>query len=189
MALTDAYSNLVALNQWLHMIPALIWIGLTLFLAFGFTPLLKQQDTATQTQWNRTLMPRFLGWMKIASALTLLLGGALFIQKYGWGNLWWDGEYLSDRALWMVIGMTLGGMMAVNLWLGIIPASGEGGEKRERAEFLSRVNAYLAGPTTVAMVAPNNYGAINMVTVAGAVVLGLGSVALLEWGAKKARAA
>jgi uncharacterized membrane protein len=123
--------------------------------------------------------------------VTFLSGLILFAQIYlytpglGWGaNLIMRGVEggLSDRARWIMWGMTFGSFMWFNVWFVIWPAQkkllgGTAGDAapalRARAALASRINTYLSAPMLVGMLGAGHagmgftYGAMLTATLLG----------------------
>lgn len=192
MALSDLYSNLHLLVRWLHVIFGIVWIGHLYFFNFVNVPLQGALDDASKKAVNPKLMPRALWWFRMGAMMTFLAGLALFTmvymytpgQGFGPSSLFMDPQgHLSSRAIWILFGMTLGTIMWFNVWFIIWPTqksilSGKYTaeqlpDARKRAGLFSRINTYLSGPMLFGMLAPSHYGAINPVTAAVAIALGL----------------
>jgi uncharacterized membrane protein len=193
MALGDWYSNIHLLIRWLHVIAAITWVGHLYFFNFVNVPLQASLDDAGKKAVNPKLMPRALWWFRWGAMITFLAGLWLFTQLYmytpgaGFGpsNLMMDAQGVTDRAWWILIGMTLGTIMWFNVWFIIMPAQRRilGGKAtaeelpaiRRRAYITSRTNTYLSGPMLFCMLAASHYGAINLVSllIFSAIALGL----------------
>src|SRR5262249_62381244 len=138
-----------------------------------------------------------LFWFRWGAMITFLIGLLLFTQLYmyqGGGAFGANGNFLAaqgggltGRAVWILFGMTLGTIMWFNVWFIIWPAQqkiirgvrdGVPADPAlpKRAALASRTNTYLSGPMLFGMLAPNHYGAINIVT--GIVAIGLGLLAV-----------
>jgi len=191
MALTDLYMNFQLLFRWLHVIAGIIWIGHLYFFNFVNIPLQGSLDDAGKKIVNPLMMPRALWWFRWGAMFTLLTGLFLFFQVYlytpglGFGStsslVTPDG--MTDRFMWIFMGMTFGIIMWFNVWFIIWPAqkkmlSGQVPTDqlpavRKKVAGASKMNTYFSGPMLFGMLAPNHYGSINWVTAAVAIALGL----------------
>jgi uncharacterized membrane protein len=132
---------------------------------------------------NPELLGRALWWFRWGAMLTLLAGLALFTQLYmytpgvGFGptELLRTTDGVTGRGAWIMMGVTIGIFMWINVWFVVWPAQrrilqavrdGQTVDPKlpKRALHVSRVNAYLSGPLLFAMLAPNHYGAFNHFT-------------------------
>lgn len=183
MALDDLYSNLHLLFRWIHVLAGIIWIGMLYFFNFVNVPLQGSLDDATKKLVNPKLMPRALWWFRMGAMVTFILGLVLFtmIYMYSPGDGFGPSSAfraaeggLTDRAIWILIGMTLGFIMWFNVWFviwptqkallsGKVPADLIAGA-RKKAMLFSRINTFLSGPMLFGMLAPSHYGSINFVT-------------------------
>ena len=191
MALSDLYSNVHLLLRWVHVLAGIIWIGHLYFFNFVNVPFQGKLGPDVKKAVNPELMPRALFWFRWGAMFTFVIGLLLFTQIYmyrGDGNfgptaLFSDEAGLTSRAVWILIGMTLGTIMWFNVWFIIWPAQqkiirgvrdGKPADPAlpKRALMASRINAYLSGPMLFGMLAPSHYGGINVVTAVIAIVLG-----------------
>ncbi len=191
MALGDLYSNFHLFFRWLHVIAGIVWIGHLYFFNFVNVPLQGALDDAAKKAVNPKLMPRALWWFRWGAMITFIAGLILFTMNYmytpgvGFGptNLFSDASGITSRAIWILVGMTLGTIMWFNVWFIIWPIqkamlSGKVPQDqlpnaRKRALLTSRINTFLSGPMLFGMLAPAHYGAVNVVTLIVATVLGL----------------
>jgi len=190
MALTDLYSNVHLLVRWLHVIAGIVWIGHLYFFNFVNVPLQGALDDQAKKAVNPRLLPRALWWFRWGAMITFLAGVTLLLVKYTVGDLWFDADgKMSHRAMWILFGGLLGTIMWFNVWFVIWPAQKQilGWMKNgqsppempvlaKRALLFSRINTYLSGPMLFGMIAPNNYGSLNSVTLLVAIVVGVGTV-------------
>ncbi|MEQ1896085.1 MAG: urate hydroxylase PuuD [Vicinamibacterales bacterium] len=191
MALSDLYSNLQLLVRWLHVLAGIIWIGHLYFFNFVNVPLQGKLSPDVKKAVNPELMPRALFWFRWGAMFTFILGLILFTQIYmytpglGYGpsELFRTADGLTGRAVWILLGMTLGTIMWFNVWFIIWPAQqkivrgvrdGKPADPAlpKRALMASRLNAYLSGPMLFGMLAATHYGGVNLVTALVAMVLG-----------------
>ena len=193
----DLYSNLHLIVRWLHVIAGITWIGHLYFFNFVNVPLQGALDDAAKKAVNPQLMPRALWWFRWGAMITFLAGLTLFAMVYfytpgvGFGptSLLMETGHLTQRAMWILFGMTLGFIMWFNVWMiiwptqkrlltGKVPQPEIAGQRR-KAYLASRTNTFLSGPMLFGMLAPSHYGAISLPAFGMAVGLG----ALVIWWA------
>lgn len=191
MALSDLYSNLHLLFRWIHVLAGIIWIGMLYFFNFVNVPLQGALDDATKKAVNPKLMPRALWWFRMGAMATFIAGLVLFTQIYmyapgqGFGptSLFSGPDGLTDRAIWILIGMSFGFIMWFNVWFviwptqkailsGKVPAD-QLPDARKKAMLFSRINTFLSGPMLFGMLAPSHYGSINAVTAVVCIAVGV----------------
>ncbi|MBI4226835.1 MAG: urate hydroxylase PuuD [Candidatus Omnitrophica bacterium] len=193
--MSDWYSNVHLVVRWLHVIAGITWIGHLYFFNFVNVPLQGALDDATKKAVNPQLMPRALWWFRWGAMITFLAGLVLFTLLYmytpgvGFGpsSLMVDADGLTDRAMWILFGMTLAFIMWYNVWMIIWPAqrrlltgkvpAADIPAVRRRAFLASRTNTFLSGPMLFGMLAPSHYGAMN----SGSALLAIGLGALAIW--------
>jgi uncharacterized membrane protein len=151
-------------------IAGITWIGHLYFFNFVNVPFQGALEADYKKFVNPKLLPRALWWFRWAAMITFLSGLILFYFNYmSWGYLYKDQGNkpgVSDRALWIMIGMTLGTIMWFNVWFIIWPLQRKiigwirDGQKppempvyAKRALLTSRLNTYLSGPMLVCMLA------------------------------------
>jgi len=196
MALDDLQSNLLLILRWIHILAGITWIGHLYFFNFVNVPFQGVLEKDLKPKVNPQLLHRALWWFRWGAMVTFVIGWVLFLYKYGHGGIMMDTETgaLSDRAKWILYGGTLGTIMWFNVWFVIWPAQkqilgwvkagqapAEMPALAKRALQFSRLNTYLSGPMLFGMIGPNNYGAINLVTVIVVTVVG----AAVMWGLVK----
>jgi len=171
LLMTD-YEQTALINgmvRWAHIISGITWIGLLYFFNFVNVPTQGKLDGPTKKAVNPELLPRALWWFRWGAMSTLIFGLLLFYLKYMSQPNLRDAATgdLSDRAKWIMGGMTLGLVMWFNVWFVIWPAqrtiirATKEGQKPpeglpERAKLFSRINTVLSAPMLVGMVAANN---------------------------------
>ncbi|MBI3332782.1 MAG: urate hydroxylase PuuD [Candidatus Omnitrophica bacterium] len=190
--MTDWYSNIHLVVRWLHVIAGITWIGHLYFFNFVNVPLQAALEDAAKKAVNPQLMPRALWWFRWGAMITFLAGLTLFALVYlytpgvGFGPnslLIGPGGGLTDRGIWIMLGMTLGFIMWFNVWMiiwpiqkrlltGKVPAD-QAPAVRKRAFLVSRANTFLSGPMLFGMLAPSHYGTFNWPTALVAAGLGL----------------
>src|SRR5882672_9985159 len=158
MVYSDWFTNFHLFFRWLHVLAGIIWIGHLYFFNFVNVPLQGALDDAGKKVVNPKLQPRALWWFRWGAMLTFLTGLLLFTIIYmyvpgsGFGSnaLFHDENGLTDRAAWILTGLTLGSIMWFNVWFIIWPAqkgllSGQitgdaAGPVRRKAYLASRTN-------------------------------------------------
>ncbi len=190
MALDDLNSNLLVFLRWFHIIAGITWIGHLYFFNFvnsQFQQVLKKELKA---EVNPYLIHRALWWFRWGAMYTFIFGWTLFLFKYVHGGLLWDeAGRMSQRSMWIMYGGLLGTIMWFNVWFVIWPRqknilnwlkSGQTPPEMapavKTATLASKVNTYLSGPMLFGMVAANNYGSINVVSLIVFTAVGLGTV-------------
>ena len=200
----DKTQTLLFALRFLHIAAGITWIGLLYFFNLVNGPFAKTLDGDTKKKVVPELMPRALWWFRWGAMTTFLAGLLLFTFKYmytgtGFGpnaNFSANG-HVSDRAIWIMLGMLFGSIMWFNVWFVIWPAQKKligwlkAGEKNPAAEGLtrraflaSRTNTYLSGPMLACMIAPNNAPTFSwpIFLVAAAVALGVIHLAIGQSG-------
>ncbi len=119
----DLYSNLHLVVRWLHVIAGITWVGHLYFFNFVNVPLPGALDDTTKKAVNPQLVPRALWWFRWGAMITFLAGLTLFVMVYlytpgvGFGptSLLMETGHLTQRAMWILFGMTLGFIMWFNV--------------------------------------------------------------------------
>ena len=191
----DVYSNLHLLVRWMHVIAGIAWIGLLYFFNFVNVPVQAALDDAGKKAVNPQLMPRALWWFRWGAMATWVAGLALFTMTYlytpgmGFGptSLLMDADGITDRAMWILFGMTLATVMWFNVWMIIWPAqkrlltgavpADQIPAVRRRAFLASRINTFLSGPMLFGMLAPAHYGTMTF----GSLLMAIGAGVLAVW--------
>ena len=187
----DLYSNIHLVVRWLHVLAGITWIGYLYFFNFVNVPLQGALDDATKKTVNPQLLPRALWWFRWGAMVTFFAGLALFVLVYfytpgvGFGptSYLMDGGRLTDRAMWILFGMTLAFIMWFNVWMiiwptqkrlltGKVPADQAAGQ-RKKAFLASRLNTFLSGPMLFGMLAPSHYGTMSVKAFGMAILLGV----------------
>lgn len=179
------------LLRWAHVLSGICWIGLLYFFNFVNVPFQGKMDGPTKKLVNPELLPRALWWFRWAAMATLVFGLILFFYVYMHGKQMrlQTGE-MSGRALYIMIGMTLGIIMWFNVWFVIWPTQKKiitavkAGQAPDaawgpRALKFSRFNAYASGPMLMFMiVAGHMAGAFSVAVTAVCFVVGLVAIFL-----------
>ncbi|HJN96727.1 MAG: antitermination protein NusG [Gammaproteobacteria bacterium] len=102
--------NLISyLFRWIHFFAGVTWIGLLYYFNFVQTEFFKETDATAKSSAISKLVPRALWWFRYGALLTFLSGLAL-------------AAYLASAInYYIVIGMLLGTLMFLNVWLIIWP--------------------------------------------------------------------
>ena len=196
------FTNLIDyLFRWIHFFAGVTWIGLLYYFNFVQTEYFKEAGDAKASAIDK-LVPRALWWFRWGAMFTFLSGLALagFIESMG-----------AAINYYIVLGMTLGTLMFLNVWLIIWPnqqiviASNrqvlDGGEPLPeaagalgKAGLASRSNTLFSLPMLFFMGASAHLGGTGRIpneSVEGsasmAILLTLLIVALLEFNAIKGK--
>ena len=104
------FENLISyLFRWIHFFAGVAWIGLLYYFNFVQTEYFKETDAAAKSSAISKLVPRALWWDRWGAMLTFLSGLAL------------AGYMASAINYYIVVGMLLGTLMFLNVWLIIWP--------------------------------------------------------------------
>ena len=190
----DLYSNLHLVVRWLHVLAGITWIGHLYFFNFVNVPLQAALDDTSKKAVNPQLMPRALWWFRWGAMITFLAGLALFVLVYfytpgaGFGPTAYliETGRLTQRAMWILFGMTLAFIMWFNVWMiiwptqkrlltGKVPQPEIAGARR-KAFLASRANTFLSGPMLFGMLAPSHYGAMSAKALGMALAFGLAAI-------------
>lgn len=98
------------LFRWIHFFAGITWIGILYYFNFVQTEFFKETDAAAKSAAISKLVPRALWWFRYGALLTFLSGLAL------------AGFLGSAINFYIMIGMLLGTIMFLNVWLVIWPA-------------------------------------------------------------------
>ena len=102
--------NLIAyLFRWIHFFAGVTWIGLLYYFNFVQTEYFKETDAAAKSSAISKLVPRALWWFRYGALFTFISGVAL-------------AGFLGNAVnFYIVVGMLLGTLMFLNVWLIIWP--------------------------------------------------------------------
>jgi uncharacterized membrane protein len=193
MAIDDFSTNFLFFLRWIHIFAGITWIGHLYFFNYVNVPFQAVLEKELKPKVNPLLLPRALWWFRWGAMVTFLSGLIILLYKYGHSGLLYEADgRISGRAEWILFGSLLGTIMFINVWFIIWPAqrkiigwvqSSQNPPEMpilaKRALLASRTNAYLSGPMLFGMVAANNYGAMNAMTLLITLVVGLGTVWVL----------
>ena len=144
----------------LHIASGITWIGLLYYFNFIQTPSFAQMDATTRSNVIQILVPRALLWFRWAAFFTVLFGvGYVVAQPFVT-----DGYFETGRFYSILVGGTMGIIMASNVWFIIWPmqkkiiAAAKAGTAPEpawgrAAALASRTNTMLSIPMLFFMVA------------------------------------
>lgn len=196
----DAFEFVV---RWVHVWAGIVWIGHLYFFNFVNLQLQGSLDDATKKLVNPKLLPRALWWFRWGAMVTWIAGLVLFAKIYmytptvGFGPsaLFSDEAGLTQRAIWILLGMLLGTIMWFNVWMiiwptnrrilsGQVPAE-QLPEARAKAAKFSRVNTYLSGPMLFGMLGANHFTQVNALTLLVFLALGVAPIWLSYDTSKK----
>ena len=141
--------------RWGHFLFGIVWIGLLYYFNFVQTEYFKEAEADHRAGAIQKLVPRALWWFRWGAAFTFLTGLVLLHQISA--ALSYD----------IVVGATLGTLMAINVWfviwpnqkraLGIVEADADTKAASARTAMLfSRTNTMLSVPMLFSMVAAQN---------------------------------
>ncbi|MDD9894774.1 MAG: antitermination protein NusG, partial [Gammaproteobacteria bacterium] len=97
------------LFRWIHFFAGVAWIGLLYYFNFVQTEYFKEADAAAKASAISKLVPRALWWFRYGALFTFLSGVILAAYLGGAINYY------------ITIGMVLGTLMFLNVWLIIWP--------------------------------------------------------------------
>lgn len=163
----DGFGLFSFLMRLAHVLAAMVWIGLVVFVNFVQLVALQSTDDHGREFLHKAIVPNVAWWFRHASTLAVLSGALLLVTTgyllpnlvYGAGvyvppsRAWLIGSgVLGGLAMWMFVHMYIWPSMQVVLGL----RSGDADAKaraRARVITFARLNLILAVPVTLAMVA------------------------------------
>jgi uncharacterized membrane protein len=107
MELENLLSYLV---RWIHIFAGVTWIGILYYFNFVQTEFFKETDAGAKSSVISKLVPRALWWFRYGALLTFISGLAL------------AGFLASAINFYIMIGILMGTLMFLNVWLIIWPA-------------------------------------------------------------------
>ena len=160
------------LFRWLHVASGIMWIGLLWYFNFVQIPSMPRIPDAQKPAISGVIAPAALFWFRWAAAVTIATGLILaMLNSYLIDTLTleMDDNFVDERNVALGIGMWLGIIMFLNVWLVIWPnqkralglVSASDAVKKasaSRAMLFSRINTALSIPMSYAMVAFQNIG-------------------------------
>lgn len=159
------------LVRFLHITSGVLWIGLLYYFNVVQVPVFKRFDAATRSQAIQKLSPPALAWFRYGALATIVFGFLLlWLQNKGYAGGF--NAYFQTGAGWSIaVGMTLGVIMFLNVWLVIwpnqakiihahqtnaaqgTPVPSEAAQWAKQALFASRTNFVLSFPMLFFMAA------------------------------------
>jgi uncharacterized membrane protein len=172
MAISDWQVNLDLILRWLHVIAGITWIGHLYF----FNWVNVNFQAVVEKEYKKSVNPKLLGralfFFRWGAMITFIVGLILFTEIYmyqkgvGFGPsaAFRDANGITNRAIWILIGMSLATIMWFNVWFiiwpaqkKILPAVRDGvapdAALVKRATLASKINTYLSAPMLFGMLA------------------------------------
>jgi uncharacterized membrane protein len=163
----DGLGFMVFLVRLIHVLAAMVWIGLIVFVNFVQLIILRAADEQVRGYLHEAMVPRVAWWFRHASTVAVASGALMLVLSgyvlpaivYGSGVyvppgralLLWGGV-IGALAMWMFVHMYIWPNMQVVL--GLRPGDAEAkNAARARVITFARLNLVLALPVTLAMVA------------------------------------
>lgn len=156
--------------RWIHVIAAIVWIGLVWFVNFVQLPALGKLDDAGKAVIMKAIAPSVAWWFRHAATVTVAAGLALAAVQgtlFDVLTLGAGGSFAVPRHTLLGIGIWLAIVMFVFVWFLIWPnlkivlgqTPGDAAAKntaRGKVLKYARMNLMLSMPVTFAMVAAQN---------------------------------
>ena len=173
--------------RWGHVLFGITWIGMLYYFNFVQGGYFKQATPEGLADAKQKLAPSALWWFRWGAMFTFLTGLVLLggVQHYGQMN-----NYI-------IIGSTMGIIMAANVWMVIWPAQkialgmieGDAPAAGAKALLASRTNTLLSAPMLFAMLAGPHYAGHGYGTAVGGtgLIAALVVIGVLEANAIKGR--
>lgn len=117
LALLSTDGMLFAL-RWLHIFFGVVWIGHLYYFNFVQGAFFAETDANTKKAAIQKLVPRALWWFRYGALFTLLTGLTIIMIRAHQGGF---ASFASSWGVNILIGMTLGFIMFLNVWLIIWP--------------------------------------------------------------------
>jgi uncharacterized membrane protein len=163
----DAFGFFSFLVRLLHVLAAMVWIGLVFFVNFVQLVALQSADEQGRDFLHKAIVPNVAWWFRHASTLTVASGAVLLVTTgYVLPSLvYGSGVYVPPSRAWLVGGGVLGALamwMFVHMYiwpnmqvvLGLRPGDADAKVRaRSRVVLFARLNLVLTVPVTLAMVA------------------------------------
>ena len=163
----DAMGLFSFLIRLLHVLAAMVWIGLVFFVNFVQLVALQSADEQGRDFLHKAIVPNVAWWLRHVSTLTVVSGAILLVTTgyllptlvYGAGvyvppsRAWLIGSgVLGALVMWMFVHMYIWPNMQVVL--GLRPGDADAKARaRSRVILFARLNLILTVPVTLAMVA------------------------------------
>src|SRR5687768_18566548 len=117
----DSASLLNIFFRFGHIVFGIIWIGHLYFFNLVNVPFQADLDKELKPKVNPKLLLRAFYWFRWGAMYTFLFGWVLFLYKYFHQGIFFEGERVSHRAMWILFGGLLGTIMWFNVWFVIWP--------------------------------------------------------------------
>lgn len=163
----DGFGLFAFLMRFLHVLSAIVWVGLVVFVNFVQLVALQSADDPARTFLGKAVIPQVALWYRHASTATVVTGAVLLVTAgyalptlaYGSGvyvppaRAWLLGiGVLGALAMWMFVHMYI--WPNVQVVLGLRPGDADAKAlARGRVTTFARLNLILAVPVTFSMVA------------------------------------
>jgi uncharacterized membrane protein len=167
MAGADGFGLVSFLVRLLHVLSAMVWIGLVFFVNFVQLVALQSADEQGREVLHKAIVPNVAWWFRHASTLTVASGAVLLVTTgyllpsliYGAGvyvppsRAWLIGSgVVGALAMWMFVHMYI--WLNMQVVLGLRPGDADAKARaRARVVLFARLNLVLTVPVTLAMVA------------------------------------
>ncbi len=189
MAPTDFHLTVLILLRWVHLVSAILWVGLSYFMNFVLSPAARRMEPSLKLKVMPDILDRAFFWLRWGSLVTYLTGWFYLIYKcYGESNVGFhtpDGLAYTTWGQWISVGVILGTVLFVNVWWVIWPAqkkviaamrSGsmtpQAQDLAAHAEKVSKINVYLSVPLIFTMASASHLPVMNSWLVAGMLAAG-----------------
>ena len=160
----DPRGLISVLLRFVHVLSAMVWVGLIFFVNFIQLRALQEADEASRGSIAKWIVPRVATAFRHASHLTVLSGALLLVATgYLLGNLMFSSAVYMPlpRILLLTTGVLVGLLMWTfvnlliwpNLKIVLGQAVGEAEVARRAVKLYTRLNLVLALPVTLIMVA------------------------------------
>jgi len=150
------FISLDMLFRWLHVVFGITWIGLLYYFNFVQGEYFKEATADAKADAVSKLAPRALWWFRWGAMFTFITGLILLVGiRKTWGI---DG--------YIVMGLVMGTLMFLNVWLIIWPnqqiviglKEGDKAAAGAKATLASRTNTLFSGPMVLGMVGSSHGG-------------------------------
>jgi uncharacterized membrane protein len=175
--------------RWAHVMFGIMWLGHLYFFNLVNVPFQGGLDKELKPKVNPALLLRAFYWFRWSAMYTLILGLALYVWHYVYPEHAMKNPEggITDRAMWIQLGMFLGIVMWFNVWFVIWPRQKKilggmlsGSPPPDAAKLAatagkaSRFNTYASGPMLFGMVGATHLGTFTAPVVIVIFILGCG---------------
>jgi len=108
--------GVIYLFKWLHIFFGIVWIGHLYYFNFVQGGFFAETDATTKSNAIQKLLPRALWWFRYGALFTFLTGVILLTGRYHTGT-----TFVNAYGIQIILGMVLGTIMFLNVWLIIWP--------------------------------------------------------------------